>query len=71
MSGRTIETVNVEPEWRSMLRFMDHALATDSVPLSKRGAFQLQRDSVAAYVTALDAAQVADRTTPTTLTTGD
>ena len=48
------KTVSIEPEWRGLLKWMDHALKTNSVHPERREAFQKTRDEVAAWVKHLD-----------------
>ena len=55
MSGTKVTMVDVTPDWRNVLRFMDHAIATGSVVKSKLAEFKASRDEVAAYVAAMDA----------------
>jgi hypothetical protein len=49
-----MKKITVEPNWHSVLKFMDYALRTNSVLPEKREEFQKSRNEVAAYVTHLD-----------------
>lgn len=44
----------IEPNWHNLLKFMNKALATNSVLPERRDEFQKSRDEVAAYVAHLD-----------------